>query len=103
MFIIADKCTGANQREREEEEKRNQQNQELASSSYQPPDVDQVQDSGNESGLPWGGISLSYMLNSSVEARVSSSSPQEATTATADSSIDKDKSHSSTKESGKEN
>ena|ERR1700753_1641568 len=93
---------GANQKEREEEERRKLENEKNASGAYAPPDPDQLQEDGNESGLPWGSMPIGYMMSSSNEAKKSSSSQQGAA-GNADTSVDREKGEnreSSTKGSG---
>jgi hypothetical protein len=61
---------GAKQKEQEEREKREAANQERAGSAYTSPDPEQLQDKSNLSGLPWGGIPLSYMMQSGQQTKI---------------------------------
>jgi hypothetical protein len=92
---------GAAQKEKEEEQRVNQENEKNASAAYVPPDSYQLQDDGNESGLPWGSMPIGYMISGQNETKKSSSSNQGAA-GTTDALADKEKEESSTKASGKD-
>jgi hypothetical protein len=75
--LIANLVIGAKQKEQEEREKREAANQERAGSAYTSPGPEQLQDNSNLSGLPWGGVSLSYMMQSGQQGKSSDSTTQD--------------------------
>ncbi|KAF2671355.1 hypothetical protein BT63DRAFT_412398 [Microthyrium microscopicum] len=69
----------AKKKEQEEQERREAANRELAQQSYTSPDAEQLHDRGDLSGLPWGGMSLAYMMQSGQTNRGSSDANQGTT------------------------
>lgn len=78
---------GAKAKEKEEDQKRETQNRERASSAYTPPE--QLDDRSDLSGLPWGGLSLAYMAQSSKAKESTSQAETSGETTTAATSSEK--------------
>jgi hypothetical protein len=81
---LTDACLGARAKEKEEDERRDVQNQERAAAAYTPGALAAADRTGDLSGLPWGGMPLSYMTAAQQPTGRgrggSSSSPQRSST-----------------------
>ena len=60
----ADATTGDKQKDQKEETDRHGVNQRRAGSSYVSPEPEEIESDHNLSGLPWGGISMRYIVES---------------------------------------
>lgn len=73
--FLTDSPTGAKTKQKKEEKELQLRNQEHAGSAYTASSPSELADKGDLSGLPWGGPSMSHMLQTG-KARESSTSQQ---------------------------
>lgn len=74
---------GAKNKEQKEERERDLQNQERAASSYSTPEPGDIEGSGELSGLPWGGPSLTHVISAGKEKERTASVSQAGSTSMA--------------------
>lgn len=65
LGIFTDWVAGAKKKEEREEARREQDNRARAGSAYQSPEPREIADERELSGLPWGGLSMRHMVQTS--------------------------------------